>query len=93
MKKLITLLFVVFYFYKAPVQAQFLSGILINRYDRTNKHHGKWKYIDRANKRRLMCQGTFYHGRQVGEWKYYHPSGKLRMVEKYATKEERRLLK
>ena len=69
---------------QAPVQAQFLKSIFINRYDRHNMHHGKWKYRDLSNKRHLICVGWFDHGKQVKEWKYYYPDGKLRFIENYS---------
>jgi hypothetical protein len=74
------------------VKAQFLKGIIINRYDRNAMHHGKWKYIDRSHGRRLVCFGRFDHGRQVGDWQYYHPDGKLRMTEKYTWEGDKRLV-
>lgn len=71
-------------------EAQFLKGIIINRYDRNAQHHGKWKYLDRSHGRRLVCFGRFDHGRQVGDWQYYHPDGTLRMTEKYSWEGEKR---
>lgn len=65
------------------VNAQFLKGIIVNRYDSKAQHHGKWKYLDRSQGRKLVCIGRFDHGRQVGEWRYYHLNGKLRMTERY----------
>lgn len=71
-------------------EAQFLKGIIINRYDRNAQHHGKWKYLDRSHGRRLVCFGRFDHGRQVGDWQYYHPNGSLRMTEKYTWEGDKR---
>jgi len=77
---------------KAPVQAQFLKGIIINRYDKNALHHGKWKYLDRSHGRRLLCFGRFDHGKQVNEWRYYYPSGNLRMTEQYTWEGDKRLV-
>jgi antitoxin component YwqK of YwqJK toxin-antitoxin module len=92
MKKIaLTACLLVFCSYNS-VNAQFLKGIIINRYDKNAQHHGKWKYLDRSHGRRLVCFGRFDHGRQVGDWQYYHPNGKLRMTEKYTWEGEKRLV-
>ena len=72
------------------VEAQFLKGIIINRYDRNAQHHGKWKYLDRSHGRRLVCFGRFDHGKQIGDWQYYHPNGTLRMTEQYTWEGDKR---
>lgn len=92
MKKFLGLALLLLFLSKVPAQAQFLSGIIINRYDKNAVHHGKWKYIDRSNGRRLICIGRFDHGKQVNEWKYFYPSGNLRMLEKYTWEGDKRLV-
>ena len=92
MKKIISLGCLLVCLSSLPVKAQFLSGIIINRFDKNANHHGKWKYIDKANKRRLLCFGYFDHGKQVGEWKYYHPTGELRMLEKFTWVGDKRVV-
>src|SRR5688572_33303309 len=92
MKRFLLLVGLLLFFIEAPVQAQFLKGIFINRYDRNNMHHGKWKYKDLANRRRLICIGWFDHGKQVKEWKYYYPTGQLRFVEQYSWVGDKRLV-
>jgi antitoxin component YwqK of YwqJK toxin-antitoxin module len=92
MKRFLGLALIMLFWAKAPVQAQFLKGIIINRYDRNAMHHGKWKYLDRSHGRRLICYGRFDHGKQVNDWKYFYPSGKLRMEESYTWEGDKRLV-
>ncbi len=49
-------------------------GQKYNAYDAQGKRHGKWqkKY---ENSDQLRYEGTFDHGREVGEFKFYKPSG------------------
>lgn len=92
MKRIALVAGLLFLFSYNVAQAQFLKGIIINRYDKNALHHGKWKYIDRSQGRRLVCLGRFDHGRQIGDWKYFHPNGTLRMTEKYTWEGEKRLV-
>jgi antitoxin component YwqK of YwqJK toxin-antitoxin module len=92
MKKIAIAAVLLVLFSYTGAQAQFLKGIIINRYDRNALHHGKWKYIDRSHGRRLVCFGRFDHGRQIGDWQYFHPNGKLRMTEKYTWEGDKRLV-
>lgn len=44
-----------------------------NAFDEKGKRHGKWKkYYD--NSKQIRYQGTFEHGKEVGEFKFYKPS-------------------
>lgn len=68
-----------------PVQAQQKpKGIWpfrINRFDREGRFQGRWK-VRVGDNETLVWNGRFRHGREVGTWKYYYPSGKRLMVEK-----------
>lgn len=90
MRKTIVAAGLLIFCFIGSAEAQFLKGIIINRYDRNAQHHGKWKYLDRSHGRRLVCFGRFDHGRQVGDWQYYHPNGTLRMTEKYSWEGDKR---
>ncbi len=52
-----------------------------NQLDKEGKYHGRWK-IGADDNKTLLRNGRFRHGREVGTWKYYYPSGKLMMVER-----------
>ncbi|OKL41510.1 toxin-antitoxin system YwqK family antitoxin [Pontibacter flavimaris] len=54
----------------------------INRYDRQDRYHGRWK-VYLGDERTVIRNGRFRHGAEVGKWKYYYPSGTRYMVEKY----------
>lgn len=92
MKRYILLIALLVLLVEVPARAQFLKGLFINRYDRHNLHHGKWKYKDLANRRRLVCIGWFDHGKQVKEWKYYYNTGQIRFVEQYTWVGDKRLV-
>lgn len=52
----------------------------VNRSDKEGRHHGRWKlYL--SDNRTLLRNGRFAHGKEVGKWKYYYPSGRLRKIE------------
>lgn len=67
MQKLLLLLFM---FFIANVSAQ-----NINQYDENGQRHGRWekKYEGTNN---LRYQGQFNHGKEVGEFKFYHKEPK-----------------
>ncbi|MBF9255564.1 hypothetical protein I2I11_19855 [Pontibacter sp. 172403-2] len=54
----------------------------INRFDKEGRFQGRWK-VRVGDEKTLVRNGRFRHGREVGTWKYYYPSGKLLMVEKH----------
>ncbi|WP_375436197.1 toxin-antitoxin system YwqK family antitoxin [uncultured Hymenobacter sp.] len=54
------------------------------RYDQQLRQHGPWPtYYDDA-KRQPMALGRFRHGRYVGRWRYYAPTGELERTERFA---------
>ncbi|UZO80473.1 toxin-antitoxin system YwqK family antitoxin [Aquimarina sp. ERC-38] len=66
--------------YKFPVLLLLISSSLtsvfaqeINQFDQEGKRHGIWqkKY---ENTDQLRYEGTFEHGKEVGEFKFYKPS-------------------
>ncbi|WP_026464909.1 toxin-antitoxin system YwqK family antitoxin [Adhaeribacter aquaticus] len=93
MKKVFSVVALLFLFGNMQAQAQFFKNIFINRYDKNNLHHGKWKYKEYINnKRSLMSIGRFDHGKQVGNWKYFYQSGNVRMTEHYTWHGDKRLV-
>lgn len=55
----------------------------VNAFDKDKEYHGLWKvYLD-DDKQKLIRKGRFKHGKEVGTWRYYYPSGGLYMKEKY----------
>lgn len=79
---------IIFMFLLLPLLGQarqYQKGIWpfrINRFDKEGLYHGRWKvYIQ--NDKVLVRNGRFRHGREVGKWRYYYPTGKLMMVERY----------
>lgn len=55
----------------------------INRFDKEGKYHGRWK-IYFGEDEKVIRNGRFRHGVEVGKWKYYYPDGTRYMVEKYS---------
>lgn len=53
-----------------------------NRFDKEGRYHGRWK-VYLGDDKKLIRNGRFRHGAEVGKWKYYYPSGTLYMLEKY----------
>ena len=54
------------------------------RYDKQLRQHGPWPtYYDDAN-RQPMALGRYRHGRYVGRWRYYAPTGEIERKERYA---------
>ncbi|MFD2999188.1 hypothetical protein ACFS7Z_02360 [Pontibacter toksunensis] len=54
----------------------------INRFDKEGLYHGRWKVYIKEDKV-LVRNGRFKHGREVGRWRYYYPTGELMMIERY----------
>ncbi|MBP2830575.1 hypothetical protein J8281_00130 [Aquimarina sp. U1-2] len=51
-----------------------LLGQEFNAFDAEGKRHGKWqKKYDNSDQ--LRYEGTFEHGKEIGEFKFYKPSG------------------
>lgn len=57
----------------------------INRYDNSGRCYGRWK-VKGLDDKTVIRKGRFRHGKERGTWRYYYPSGKLFMVEKYKRK-------
>lgn len=54
-----------------------------NRYDRQHEQHGCWRtYYDSLNLR-PFTRGRYHHGRAVGRWRYYAPTGALDRTERH----------
>ncbi|MBQ0735767.1 toxin-antitoxin system YwqK family antitoxin [Aquimarina celericrescens] len=51
-----------------------LLGQEYNTYDANGKRHGKWQKRY-ENSDQLRYEGTFDHGKEIGEFKFYKPSG------------------
>ncbi|WP_237144202.1 toxin-antitoxin system YwqK family antitoxin [Pontibacter pamirensis] len=64
----------------------------INRFDNSGRFHGRWKVLGLDDKT-VIRKGRFRHGRERGTWRYYYPSGKLYMVEKYKRRLDHILVK
>jgi antitoxin component YwqK of YwqJK toxin-antitoxin module len=58
-------------------------GCGTNRYDASKNRHGRWKMYYDDGKQRLSSNGRYVHGKQVGHWKHYTPSGNLHLEEWY----------
>lgn len=55
-----------------------------NRYDRSgDQRHGPWRGYFDTEEKRLANQGRYRHGRTVGRWRYYSPTGQLERTERY----------
>ncbi|SHJ52765.1 toxin-antitoxin system YwqK family antitoxin [Aquimarina spongiae] len=51
-----------------------VSGQEYNQFDADGKRHGKWrKRYDNSDQ--IRYEGTFEHGKEIGEFKFYKPSG------------------
>lgn len=51
----------------------FVFGQEYNAFDANGKRHGKWKKRYK-NSEQVRYEGTFDHGKEVGEFKFYKPS-------------------
>ncbi|OWP63480.1 hypothetical protein CDA63_08875 [Hymenobacter amundsenii] len=56
-----------------------------NRFDRSGDHrHGPWRgYLDARQKQQLLSKGRFRHGRAVGRWQYFSPTGERERTEQF----------
>jgi antitoxin component YwqK of YwqJK toxin-antitoxin module len=55
-----------------------------NCVDRDGKFHGKWKiYLGEGKDKKLIRNGRFKHGKEVGKWTYYYPDGRIYFREKH----------
>jgi antitoxin component YwqK of YwqJK toxin-antitoxin module len=56
----------------------------INRFDKEGRYHGRWKvYLGEGKDKVLIRNGRFSHGKEVGKWRYYYPSGSLYIYEEH----------
>lgn len=56
----------------------------INRFDKEGRFHGRWKVFLGEGKDRVMIRnGRFKHGKEIGKWRYYYPSGALYIYEEH----------
>ncbi len=62
-------LFFIYFFTCISVVAQ-----KYNNYDAEGKRHGQWQKKF-PNSNQLRYEGTFEHGKEIGEFKFYKPSG------------------
>ena len=86
-------------FFSSAIQAFLLSAVMAtaagcargpvgfwsrNRFDRSGDHrHGPWRgYLD-AQEEHLLSKGRFRHGRQVGRWQYFSPTGQRERTERF----------
>lgn len=66
----------------------------INRFDKEGKYHGRWKvYLGEGKNKVLIRDGRFKHGKEVGKWRYYYPSGSLYIYEEHNRWENTFLMK
>ncbi len=57
-----------------------------NRTDRQGLGRGRWRtYYDSAGARQPYTTGRFRHGRPVGQFQYFSPTGALDHTERYAS--------
>ncbi len=56
-----------------------------NRFDRSGDYrHGPWRgYLDARQKQELLSKGRFRHGRAVGRWQYFSPTGERERTERF----------
>ena len=60
----------------------------INRFDKEGRYHGRWKvYLGEGKDKKLIRNGRFRHGREVGTWRYYYADGGLYILEKHKRRE------
>lgn len=66
----------------------------INRFDKEGRYHGRWKlYLGEGKDKVLIRNGRFKHGKEVGKWRYYYPSGSLYIYEEHKRWENTFLMK
>lgn len=54
---------------------------IINQVDEKKRRHGYWEfYWDDANTK-ILCAGTFKHGKQIDKWTYYSQGGTIEKEE------------
>ena len=55
----------------------------LNEYDRRGERHGRWYAYFDEEYQKIGTKGRFRHGRPVGRWRYYSPTGQLERQEVY----------
>lgn len=54
-----------------------------NQLDKDGNRHGRWRSYQEVNGTQMLFnQGRYKHGKEIGRWKTYGPSGELYMTEK-----------
>ena len=54
-----------------------------NRFDRQDQRHGPCRgYLD-AQEQHLLSKGRYRHGREVGRWQYFSPTGQPERTERF----------
>ena len=55
------------------ISGSMVNAQKINQFDKNGKRHGTWKKTY-ENTNQVRYEGTFEHGKEVGEFKFYKPS-------------------
>jgi antitoxin component YwqK of YwqJK toxin-antitoxin module len=73
--------------FSKPVQQKGFLWFKINKIDKEGRNHGRWK-VHLGDDNIVIRNGRFRHGKEVGTWRYYYPSGQLYMKERYSRKSD-----